>query len=166
MEKKKKAVNTHLDVKQVKKDEPKWKNQRKKRWMGYLGISDVGVLADLGGDRGAELGDGDDIVEVVDLHDGGEGSAGHLEEFERPLASLLHARRVRRNLHHLQRRQRRHDRFFLPPHPTPHLSMDFPYCAFDPPFGERRIGKPLQKQAESPQTFHHNEAESPKQIIK
>lgn len=61
------------------------------------------VLADLGGDGGAEVGLGDDVVEVVDVHDGGDGSAGGPEEIEHPVPRLLQARRVRRHLHGPQR---------------------------------------------------------------
>ena len=43
----------------------------KKTKNDYFGIGDVDVLTDLGGDRGAEFGDGNDVVEVVDFHDGG-----------------------------------------------------------------------------------------------
>lgn len=73
-----------------------------------LVVCDVSVLAYLRGDGGTKLGDGHKVVEIVDLHDGGEGSAGSLEEIERALARFLQAGRVGRNLNHLQRRKR-HD---------------------------------------------------------
>lgn len=63
-----------------------------------LGISDVGVLANLGGDGGAKLGLGDDVVEVVDLHDIRDGSTGGPEEVEHAAPRLLQAHRVGRHL--------------------------------------------------------------------
>lgn len=71
-------------------------------------VCDVSVLAYLRGDGGTNLGDGYKVVEIVDLHNGGEGSAGSLEEVERALARFLQAGRVGRNLNHLQSRLR-HD---------------------------------------------------------
>lgn len=71
-------------------------------------VCDVSVLAYLRGDGGTNLGGGYEVVKIVDLHDGGEGSAGSLEEVDRTLARFLHAGRVGRNLNHLQRRMR-HD---------------------------------------------------------
>ena len=64
-----------------------------------LGIGDVGVLADLGGDGGAELGDRNDVVEVVDFHDGWQRSASCPEEIEDSLPRFLQTRRVRRHFH-------------------------------------------------------------------
>lgn len=66
---------------------------------GHLGVGDALVLPDLLGDAGAELGGGHDVVEVVDLHDGGDGAAGLPEEVEHAVPRLPHRRRVRRNLH-------------------------------------------------------------------
>lgn len=68
-----------------------------------LGVSDALVLADLLGDGGAELGRGDDVVEVVDLHDGGDGAARLPEEVEHAVPRLLQRRRVRRHLHRAHR---------------------------------------------------------------
>lgn len=39
------------------------------RNLGDLGVGDIGVFADLGGDGGAELWDFNDVVEVVYVHD-------------------------------------------------------------------------------------------------
>lgn len=44
------------------------------------------------GDGGAELGRGDDVVEVVDLHDGGDGAARLPEEVKHVVPRLLHRR--------------------------------------------------------------------------
>lgn len=68
-----------------------------------LGVGDALVLADLLGDGGAELGRGDDVVEVVDLHDGGDGAARLPEEVEHAVPRLLQRRRVRRHLHRAHR---------------------------------------------------------------
>lgn len=68
-----------------------------------LGVGDALVLPDLLGDAGAELGGGHDVVEVVDLHDGGDGAAGLPEEVEHAVPRLPHRRRVRRNLHRAHR---------------------------------------------------------------
>lgn len=64
-------------------------NARERERERDLGVGEMGVLADLGGDGGAELGDGDDIVEVVDFDDGGNGSAGRSEEVENFVPSFL-----------------------------------------------------------------------------
>lgn len=42
----------------------------------------MGVFADLGGDGGAKLRRGSDVVEVVNFHDGRNGSASGFEELE------------------------------------------------------------------------------------
>lgn len=70
---------------------------------GNLGVGDILVLADLLGDGGAELGRGDNVVEVVDLHDGGDGAAGLLEEVEHAVPRLLKRRRVWGHLHRAHR---------------------------------------------------------------
>eukprot|EP00262_Sarcandra_glabra_P010433 TRINITY_DN25718_c0_g1_i1.p2 TRINITY_DN25718_c0_g1~~TRINITY_DN25718_c0_g1_i1.p2 ORF type:complete len:123 (+),score=22.09 TRINITY_DN25718_c0_g1_i1:256-624(+) len=49
----------------------------------YLGIGDVGVFTDLGGDGGAKLGDGDDVVKVVDVNDGRDRPTRFSEEIQR-----------------------------------------------------------------------------------
>lgn len=49
----------------------------------------MGVLADLGGDGGAKLGDGSDVVEVISFHDGGQRSASYSEEIEHSVTRFL-----------------------------------------------------------------------------
>lgn len=64
-----------------------------------LGIGDMSILTELGGDSGSELGYGDDVVKSVDLHDGRKGAARRLEEIEDTVPRLLQRRRGRRHLH-------------------------------------------------------------------
>jgi hypothetical protein len=59
----------------------------------------MSILAELGGYCGSELGDSDDVVEGVDLHDFWKGAAGRLEELEDAVPRLLQRRRGRRHLH-------------------------------------------------------------------
>lgn len=66
-----------------------------------LGVGDVGVLADLRGDGSAKLRRGNDFVKIVDFHDGGDGSAGSLEEIKDSMPCFVQSRRVWRHLHTL-----------------------------------------------------------------
>lgn len=59
--------------------------------MSYLRVGDAGVLSDLCGDGGSELGDGDDVVEIVNIHHCRQRSARRLEELECPFPGLLQA---------------------------------------------------------------------------
>lgn len=63
----------------------------------------MSVLADLGGDDCAELGGSNDVVEVVNVHDSGDRSAGGLEELEDAPPRLLQAGGVGRHAHVLHR---------------------------------------------------------------
>lgn len=67
--------------------------------INHLGVGDVGILANLGGDCGAELGNGSDVVEVIDVHDGWDGSARWPEEIEDSVPRFLQTRWVRWYLH-------------------------------------------------------------------
>jgi hypothetical protein len=78
-----------------------------------LGVGDLLVPADLLCDGGPELSGGDDVLEVVDLHDGRDGAAGLLEEVKHPVPRLLKRCRVRRHLHRAHRE--RHRRLLLRP---------------------------------------------------
>ena len=57
-----------------------------------LGVGDVRILANLGGGGGAELGDGSDFVEVVDVYDGWDGSAHCFEEIDNSVPRFLQTR--------------------------------------------------------------------------
>ena len=57
----------------------------------------MSILADLGGDDRAKLRGGNDVVDGVNLHDSGDGSAGGLEEVEDTAACLLQAGGVGRH---------------------------------------------------------------------
>ena len=57
-----------------------------------LGVGDVSILANLGGGGGAELGDGGDFVEVVDVDDGWDGSAHCFEEIDNSVPRFLQTR--------------------------------------------------------------------------
>lgn len=75
----------------------------------YLRVSDVGVTAEFRSNGRAEFGGGNDVVEIVDFHNLRNRSTAHPEELEGPVASLLQAHRVRRNLkllHQLRHRRR------------------------------------------------------------
>ncbi|GER46304.1 aldolase-type TIM barrel family protein [Striga asiatica] len=85
--------------KNVQLEKKKSNRKRRSRNGADLGIGDVGILADLGRDDGAELGRRGDVIEGVDFHDGGDGSAGGLEELEHPLPRLRQTGRVRRDAH-------------------------------------------------------------------
>jgi len=81
--------------------------RKREWWKGNLGVGDVLVLADLLSDGGAELRGRDDVVEVVDLHDGGDGAACLLEEIEDAVPRLLQRGRVRRHFHRSHRERHR-----------------------------------------------------------
>lgn len=71
-----------------------------KRWKeGDLRVGYGGVLADLGGDDGAEVRWRDDVLKVVDIHDCWDGSAGRPEEIEDSVPGFLKRDRVRWHLH-------------------------------------------------------------------
>ena len=50
-------------------EKSKFVEREKKYW--NLGVGDFGVLTDLRGNSGAELGDTGHVVQIVDFHDGG-----------------------------------------------------------------------------------------------
>ena len=54
-----------------------------------LRIVDVSILADFSGDGRAKLRDGNDVVEIVDLHDCRERSTSLLEQVEDSLPSFF-----------------------------------------------------------------------------
>jgi len=84
-------------------------------WEGNLGVGNVLVLADLLSDGGAELRGRDNVVEVVDLHDGGDGAACLLEEIEDAVPRLLQRGRVPRHLHRSHRERHRFESPAAPP---------------------------------------------------
>ena len=57
------------------------------------------MLADLGGDDGAEVRWRDDVLKVVDVHDGWDGSAGRPEEIEDSVPGFIERDRVWWHLH-------------------------------------------------------------------
>jgi hypothetical protein len=90
----------------------------RKRTGWNLGVGDVLVFTDLLSDGRAELRGRDNVVEVVDLHDGGDRAACLLEEIEDAVPGLLQRGRVRRHLHCPHRERHRFESPAAPP-PVP-----------------------------------------------
>lgn len=86
--------------------------------INHLGVGDVLVFTDLLSDGRAELRGRDNVVEVVDLHDGGDRAACLLEEIEDAVPGLLQRGRVRRHLHCPHRERHRFESPAAPP-PVP-----------------------------------------------
>lgn len=71
--------------------------------INYLRIGDVSVIPNLSRDSIAELRRSDDILKIVNVHDGGDRSTGSSKEIENTAASFRQVRRVRRNTDFPQR---------------------------------------------------------------
>jgi len=76
--------------------------------INYLRIGDVSVIPNLSRDSIAELRRSDDILKIVNVHDGGDRSTGSSKEIENTAASFRQVRRVRRNTDFPQREWCRH----------------------------------------------------------